>query len=203
MPGDWEIDAAIVVKLFEMEDKMDIEIRKLGIDTKDDFLKFFDKDAFSDNPEWDGCYCQFYLDEREGLEWNGTAEGNRLNAARRIEEGSMTGLLAYHEGKTVGWCHVNFKKNVAVYKEGASDKAAIIMCYVIAPDMRRRGLASMLLDEAVSMMKEAGAETIEAYPMKNPKVKEHNYHGFLEMYLAKGFKVEGEDEHTKKVVLNL
>lgn len=44
--------------------KVDIEIRRLGKETKDDFLRFFDKDAFTDNPEWDGCYCQFYLDEK-------------------------------------------------------------------------------------------------------------------------------------------
>ena len=182
---------------------MEFVIRRLGKDTKDDFLRFFDKDAFSDNPEWDGCYCQFYLDEREGLEWNGTAEGNRTNAERRILEGSMKGLLAYHEGKPVGWCHVNFKKDVAVYRNGAGDRDAIILCYVIAPHMRRKGLATLLLDEAVAMMKEAGATSIEAYPMKNPKVKEHSYHGFLEMYLAKGFKVTGEDEFTQKVVLEL
>ena len=182
---------------------MDFVIRRLGKDTKVDFLRFFDKDAFSDNPEWDGCYCQFYLDEREGLEWNGTAEGNRTNAERRILEGSMKGLLAYHEGKPVGWCHVNFKKDVALYRNGAGDRDAIILCYVIAPHMRRKGLATLLLDEAVLMMKEAGAASIEAYPMKNPKVKEHSYHGFLEMYLAKGFKVTGEDEFTQKVVLEL
>jgi hypothetical protein len=69
--------------------------------------------------------------------------------------------------------------------------------------MRRKGLATLLLDEAVAMMTEAGAASIEAYPMKNPKVMEHSYHGFLEMYFAKGFKVVGEDEYTHKVVLEL
>jgi GNAT superfamily N-acetyltransferase len=115
----------------------------------------------------------------------------------------MKGLLAYHAGRPVGWCHVNFKKEVAVYRTGAGDKEAMILCYVIAPDMRRKGLATMLLGEAVEMMKEKGATTIEAYPMKNPKVMEHNYHGFLEMYLAKGFRIVGEDEHTVKVVMDL
>src|SRR5437588_3701687 len=34
-----------------------IEVKPLGVDTLDDFLAFFDRRAFMDNPFWFGCYC--------------------------------------------------------------------------------------------------------------------------------------------------
>lgn len=34
-----------------------LEIRPLGPERLDDFLRFFDRDAFMDNPFWANCYC--------------------------------------------------------------------------------------------------------------------------------------------------
>ena len=40
-----------------------IEIRKLAPDLMQDFLLFFDGEAFADNPKWGFCFCQFlYVD---------------------------------------------------------------------------------------------------------------------------------------------
>ena len=39
---------------------MSVIIKSLGPELTDDFLYFFDNLAFSDNPEWAGCYCHFY-----------------------------------------------------------------------------------------------------------------------------------------------
>jgi len=37
-----------------------ISICKLTYELLDDWLSYFDKDAFSDNDEWCGCYCMCY-----------------------------------------------------------------------------------------------------------------------------------------------
>jgi len=34
-----------------------IEVRELTPARLDDYLRFFDKDAFTDFPEWSGCYA--------------------------------------------------------------------------------------------------------------------------------------------------
>ena len=39
---------------------MEISICKLTADLLDDWLSYFDNDAFSDNDEWCGCYCMCY-----------------------------------------------------------------------------------------------------------------------------------------------
>ena len=48
---------------------MNIAIKALSLDLIDDFLYFFDEIAFTDNPEWSGCYCVFYHHngDEEGL----------------------------------------------------------------------------------------------------------------------------------------
>lgn len=39
---------------------MEISVCKLTHELLDDWLSYFDKDAFSDNDEWCGCYCRCY-----------------------------------------------------------------------------------------------------------------------------------------------
>lgn len=40
--------------------RMSIEIKALAPELLDDYLAFFDSVAFTDNPDWSGCYCCFY-----------------------------------------------------------------------------------------------------------------------------------------------
>ena len=70
---------------------MQISVCKLTPELLDDWLSYFDKDAFSDNEEWCGCYCMCYHWDRE-LEkkraWNcdrDCAEFNRKQAINFIK----------------------------------------------------------------------------------------------------------------------
>src|SRR2546430_14682484 len=83
-----------------------IEVRELLPDLLDDYLRFFDKDAFTDFPEWSGCYCGFY--DTPGKEWDASAKAgpaHRAARAERIKSGNANGLLAFASGKVVGWCN--------------------------------------------------------------------------------------------------
>lgn len=183
---------------------MGINIKKLGRDTKKDFLYFFDEVGFTDNKEWSDCYCQFYLNEGNDEEWeNSTAEENRESAIRRIDQGIMKGFIAYQDGKPVGWCHANLKKDIAAYREVAGCEDAIIACFVIAPNHRRQGIATKLMSEVICQFREAGYDSIEAYPVKGTNRTDSNYHGFLPMYGKAGFRIIGEDERYFTVKLDL
>jgi hypothetical protein len=82
----------------------DIEIRPLTPELADDFLRFFDRDAFMDNPDWSGCYCLFY--QFNGDNWDtATPEQNRATKEDLIRRGEAHGYLAYLDGTPVGWCH--------------------------------------------------------------------------------------------------
>jgi GNAT superfamily N-acetyltransferase len=184
--------------------RLGIDVKKLGTGTKKDFLYFFDEVGFADNKDWSGCYCQFYLEDFTDEEWEKrTPEGNREAAIRRIEDGEMKGFIAYQEGKPVGWCHANLKKEISAYREGAGSLDAIIACFVIAPGHRRQGIATMLLEDVVTQFREAGYESIEAHPVKGTDRTDFNYHGFLPMYERAGFRIVGESERYYTVRLDL
>jgi GNAT superfamily N-acetyltransferase len=181
-----------------------IEVVELTPDRVDDYLALFDG-AFPDNPYWAGCYCGFY-DDTTGGEWDNTRDADQHRAAReaRIRAGRASGLLAYVDGGPVGWCNVARRShygNLRRYAEAVEDAAddpALIMCFVIAPQHRGRGVATALTAAAVDLAGRWGVPWIEAYPAR----PDHDtgplpwtaasYKGPLAMYERAGFTVARE-----------
>jgi ribosomal protein S18 acetylase RimI-like enzyme len=175
-----------------------------------DFLQFFDHErgpAFADNPAWAKCYCHYYHVPKE-LDWSSfTAEDNRRAMAARIEVGEMEGFLAYADGDVVGWLnaqprhklqHACARLGVAAPEPGVpAHEAAAIVCFVIAPAWRRRGVAQSLLDAALASFAARGIRVVDAYPFKTgPEAKPaDHYHGPPSLFHAAGFAVvaEGDD----------
>ena len=75
-----------------------ITIRKLSPELQQDFLRFFDGAAFSDNPKWSSCYCQCFYEDHSVVKWSErTAPQNRSLACERIQCSEMQGYLAYSD----------------------------------------------------------------------------------------------------------
>jgi len=68
-----------------------VEIKPLGVDTLDDFLAFFDRRAFMDNPFWFGCYC---IEPHVGNADQTPAE-NREDKIGLVRAGTARGFLAF------------------------------------------------------------------------------------------------------------
>ena len=181
---------------------MEVIIKKLTPGILEDFLNFFDNIAFSDNPEWAGCYCHFYHFAGNMEQWEKcTKEHNRNATANLIKEEAMTGFLAFVNADPVGWCNVNSKN---VYEKTPIDsehegtlkgKIASVMCFLIAPAYRNKGVARKLLNHAIKTLKEKGFAWIEAYPRKGDLSDAHSYHGPVSLFSSQGFSVVKEDEH--------
>src|SRR5437870_13031094 len=77
----------------------ELVIKELTPSLRDDFLLLFDRGACADNPDWSDCYCSAYHFENKGK------SESRREASSLIEEDRMHGLLAYDNGKHVGWCN--------------------------------------------------------------------------------------------------
>ena len=84
---------------------MDIEIRPLTKDSKDDYLDFFDNMIFEENPDWSSCYCYDY--HFTGDMSTCTRESNRTAVIHLINENKLTGYLVFQNEKPIGWCNVN------------------------------------------------------------------------------------------------
>src|SRR5688572_18139180 len=173
----------------------DVTVRPISPDQHDAVMHYFDMVAYADNPNWSKCYCAERLVEDYDSR---TKEQNRAFRSQLIQSAKANGLVAYRFGRVVGWCHAAPKTEL-LHIEGASDPAVgAIVCFVVAPDQRRQGVATALLDAAVEHLRKRGMHTAEAYPFLGdgdatswPQV---NYLGPLSMYAKAGFAIEEQHE---------
>ena len=170
------------------------EVREMTPALLDDYLHFFDRDAFTDNPGWAGCYCLFYHYPGTQEEWNQRlASENRAGIRELIRAGKAHGYHAFVDGEPAGWCHATPRGELPQFERfeqfrvGDSERVGSIVCFVIAPPYRRHGIARRLLDAACDGFRRRGLAFAEAYPAKNPDSDARAYHGPLRMYLAAGF----------------
>jgi GNAT superfamily N-acetyltransferase len=181
----------------------DLEIRPLGPERLDEFLQFFDREGFRDNPFWASCYCMEAHFTGTPEEWNRrTAEQNRRNKSELIRSGQAHGYLAYAGSQPIGWCHAAPRLSLAgvmadteLHVEDA-ERVGSVYCFVIAPPYRRQGVAARLLDAACEGFRREGLTTAEAYPPRETRSDAGGYHGTLTMYLAAGFRIfrEGKQQ---------
>ncbi len=178
---------------------MATQIRALTPALLGDYLAFFDRDAFADNPEWFGCYCRYLQFPGSKEAWNrATPAVNREGICDRISEGKARGYLAYVDGRPVGWCQAGRPSDVPSLKTFLGvkwdDPAAlgVVTCFCISPTFRRQGLARQLLHAALEGFKAAGLTVAEAYPPKDPMTEAHDFPGPLRLYLDAGFAQVGE-----------
>lgn len=185
---------------------MTLEIRELTPALLDDYLAFFDHDAFPDNPWWSGCFCSYYQDpSHDGDSRADTIPVRRPKAIDLVRSGRQRGLLAYDGGKVVAWCNAAPRasylapRDYAKGFDGDSATVGSIMCFVVTPPRRNGGVATALLDAACERFRRLGLAVAEAYPPIVPPRPEvpssaHNYHGPLAMYVKAGFRMHRELE---------
>lgn len=182
---------------------MTIEIKKLIPALAEDYVDFFDN-----TPHWDDvaehkCYCVCWAsaDRNTEIAEDGcTAKGRREIAKRYVKEGFLQGYLAYSNGRIVGWCNANtkadclhsyswvhFMQSVNPVPSRSTDKVKSIFCFVIAPDMQRKGVATQLLERACADAAKDGFDYVESYPQKESVNVAENFMGFAEMYKKCGF----------------
>jgi ribosomal protein S18 acetylase RimI-like enzyme len=175
---------------------MDIIIKPLSPDLLDDYLFFFDNMTFTENPDWSKCYCYSFhftgLDEQ----WNG--KENRKAVIELIKADKLRGYLAYSKNKPIGWCNVNDRNNYQRLKSAyklsyiSGEKICSIVCFLVSPEFRRKGIATMLLERIIKDYAIRDYDFLEAYPLKSDLSSEKNYKGPFSLYECNDFKISKE-----------
>ena len=173
----------------------EVAIRPVTPDQHDAVMHYFDMVAYADNPNWSKCFCMERLVEDYDSR---TKAQNRTARSELILSAKANGLVAYRLGRVVGWCHAAPKSElVSVQGERAADVGAIV-CFVVAPDQRRQGIATQLLDAALEHLRSRGMKAAEAYPrlgeVDPAKWVWSQYVGPLSMYVKAGFEVVERNE---------
>ena len=186
---------------------MNIEIRKLTPELAEDYAHFFDVTPHDDrtNKAELPCYCVTWRSDDSyagnGDHWYPTREERRERAMQFVRDGSIQGYLAYHGDKIVGWCNANADCNGCVNylrgfwtieKYSADIRIKSIFCFVIAPEMQRKGIATQLLERVCEDAAGDGFDYVEAYV--NQSIIDHDFRGPLAMYEKCGFEIIAERE---------
>ena len=148
--------------------------------------------------------------ETLGDDWDAGAEAgpaHRVAKAERIRTGKAHGLLAYTDGRVVGWCNAQRRsdypnlRRYSVVVDNPSEPVGSIMCFLVAPTHRGQKVCTALLNAACDMFRSEGLTVAEGYPTTNPPKRswetpwaEENYKGPLSVYLNNGFKIHRQLE---------
>ena len=176
---------------------MDIIIKKLTPELAEEYINYFDYRAFSDGSKEKGCYCVWHhwTDkceyERSLLPESERAYCKRNYARELIQNGRLNGFAAFCGGKMVGFCNADRKSSyfrLSGESDSGNDRILSIVCFTVAPDMRRRGIAKALLAGTCRYAEENGFDYVEGYP-KAGKFSVSDCGGSVSMYAEQGFEI--------------
>src|SRR5262249_6094242 len=132
-----------------------VTVHAVTEDRIDDWLRFFDNEAFAGNPDWASCYClEPHLPATPELperSWRDT----RAAVAARLQNHTTFGYLAYVNDHAAGWVNASLRSEYRLFhfinNSGPEPRSVIgVLCFVIAPPFRRHGIASALLDTVIA-----------------------------------------------------
>lgn len=179
---------------------MEIEIRGLTPDLAEDYVHFFDVTPHDANIDEDKCYCITWRSDDSyignGDHWFPSREERRERAIQFVKAGNLQGYLAYHGDEIVGWCNanadcrlcVNYLRSYWPIEEYRADiKVKSVFCFVVAPEMQRRGVATQLLERVCKDATDDGFDFVEAYVNREFIYTDHDFRGPLAMYEKCGF----------------
>jgi GNAT superfamily N-acetyltransferase len=163
-----------------------LRVERFGPATREDFRRLHSE---ANGAGWCRCVA-WWVPTWDG--WGDrTAQENAELRERLCDSGQYDGLLAYDDDVPVGWCQLGPRDRLEKLRhqfELESDPAWAVSCFLVAPSHRRQGVASALLEAAISSARENGAHTLEAYP-RRPGVTEAEdaWTGPDRLYSANGF----------------
>ena len=178
---------------------MDITIKKLTPELAEDYIDYFDNRAFSDGNAQKGCYCVWHHwtekceYERSLLPESERGLRKRDYAREMIQSGRLNGFAAFCGGKMVGFCNADRKSSYFRLcgdngADGDNDRVLSVVCFTVAPDMRRKGIAKAMLACACRYASENGYDYVEGYP-KAGEFSVSDCGGSVSMYVEQGFEI--------------
>lgn len=171
---------------------VEVRIEPLTAERFADVSALFDEGG---DAKW--CSCMFF--RLPGMSWhNASAASNRAGLERLSHDEVAPGLLAYSDGRAVGWVGLAPRADygrltTSKVLRPVDDKPVwSIVCFVVSRHARRQGIGHELLKGAIDYAREHGATILEAYPVASERGRvpaADAYHGTQQMFESAGFSV--------------
>ena len=155
-----------------------------------------------------GCWCMWWRISRAEYRKQ-IGDGNKRAIKKIVNKNEVPGILAYVDGKAVGWCSIQPRDvfprldNSRVLKRVDDKPVWSIVCFFIARGFRKTGISEELIKEAVKHAKKRGAKIIEGYPTEPKKEKSVDafvYTGFYSSFKKAGFKEVERRSETRPIM---
>ena len=181
-----------------------MEIRPLAPDRRADAA-----DLFTSNPSTRGCWCQWFLlsTTKVQADWG---DANRRRFEDLAQQDPPGGLLAYQDGKPVGWCAMGPRSRyptvmrsplMARRDPAEDDDVWFVPCFFVRSGFRRTGITRQLLEAVVTFARDRGATAVEGFPLSGDGPhKDDRYLGTEPMFAACGFTAR-ERPSPRRVVM--
>jgi len=168
------------------------------------------EELFGENGACGGCWCQAWKIEKSER-WQdvkGKEAKRRLHTG--VKAGSTLGILAFVNGRPVGWCSFGPRMSYPrlnrcrTLKCDDADEVWSIPCFFVARGFREQGVATALLRHALRAMKRQYVKVAEGYPSKPDKngryVPAFAWTGTRSLFEKAGFRVAGNPQGAKQRV---
>jgi GNAT superfamily N-acetyltransferase len=169
-----------------------MEILPLAPERREDAADLFESSATTR-----GCWCMWFLLPVREVQ-DGWGAANRLRFENLAQEANPpAGLLAYQDGKAVGWCAMGPRSRypraarspLMSHRDPDEDADVwLVPCFFVRVGFRRAGLTRQLLNAVVDQAREHGAQAIEGFPLAGDGPhKSDRYLGTEPLFDACGF----------------
>ncbi|MCO6385824.1 GNAT family N-acetyltransferase [Aliihoeflea sp. 40Bstr573] len=137
------------------------------------------EDLFGKQGACYGCWCvHFRLPP--GTRRINDREANKAFMKRRIEDGPPPGLLAFDNGRAVGWMQIGPRADVPEWNNKGRASAPLdvdpadvaawaISCFFLRSPARGKGLTHLLVQAGVEFARQNGARIVEACPIRQSR----------------------------------
>ena len=153
------------------------------------------EDLFGQHGAFGGCWCMWWRLKQSEFERQ-KGEGNKQELRSLVEAGHIPGILAYAQGRAVGWCSVAPRQyfprldRSRLLKPVDEQPVWSIVCFYVEKHRRNQGMTVQLLQAAVAFVREQGGKIVEGYPLE-PKSGQlpapFAYMGLAAAYKKAGF----------------
>ena len=182
---------------------MEMTFRPLTRETWSDFEVLFGK-----NGACGGCWCMWWRMKRSEYQTRKGAE-NREAMRAIVEAGHVPGILAYADGRAVGWCSVAPREEFSalersrVLKRVDETPVWSIVCFFVEKSHRRQGVTARLIRAAADYAQSRGAKVVEAYPVE-PRMENvpdpFAFTGFASAFRQAGFVEVARRSETRPIM---